>query len=339
MPDFQFGYLCARTGEDLAGLVERILVRESSRESEPKAAMAFPSPPGTQLAELDYILHFGHGKPWQIDGGMTGQQITGIELPKSPVVFSGACFTGVLSRSYHRCAYQRIYMKPATISPDRLVSLSWVHAGVSGYFAALEGDRGEMAIAEWDRFRETAAPLGQVMGYQYRLAFTSLPADYEGFPRYIPGHRKRTGFYDVMLRGMVSRILLSDPSFRPLMSPLEKPATAVEVARDEKEKTLTVKVTVKRWSKGQFLNYLPKSGKGIFDRRLYARVPVPEDLRKAPEDPQVRVELGGQPIELTRHHVRYEVWGGRRYLNLQVESTDRRLGQAGSQAVWTFTTP
>jgi hypothetical protein len=71
-----------------------------------------------------------------------------------------------------------------------------------------------------------------VIGLEYRLAFTSLPETFSSFPRYVPGRAKRTGFYDVMLRGMVSRILLSDPSFRPLKEPLDPPATRTSVARD-----------------------------------------------------------------------------------------------------------
>jgi hypothetical protein len=325
MPDFFFGYFSARDGKDLAGLVERIRKREAAPPNPPVVKIVALSGSGEHLMGLDYFMHFGHGQAWKVEGGLSGEQIGALEFPRSPVVWSGACFNGVLSRSYHKCAYQLVFFRPTTIQPEHLMTLNWVHAGVSGYFAAMEGDRGEMAMAEWDYFRIHACSLGEVIGHQYRLAFVSLPESFEKFPRYIPGAKKRMSFYDVMLRGMVSRILISDPCYRPLKRPLDQPVDEAEVKWDAESKTLSVHAKVTRWSQGSFLNYLPKSNKGVFDRRFTLRVEIPELKGKWGEE-TVTAHRGPEVVELTRHHVRHEVWGNKRYLNLQAETSAKMEG-------------
>jgi len=318
MPDFHFGYLCARNGEDLERMVDRILERERRPPERPVAKVVSLSGSGQQLEGLDYFLHFGHGQAWCVVKGLSGEQVGQLHLPRAPVIWSGACFNGVLSRSFHECAYRLVFSKPTTIDPERLMTLNWVHAGATGYFAALEGDRGEMAMAEWDYFREHACALGEAIGYQYRLAFTSVYADFTKFPRQLPGHRKKMSFYNVMLRGMVSRLLLSDPSYRPLSRPLDPPRHRVTVAQDAAR--LTVTVALAQLAQSQHVNYLPKPNRDKFDMRLYHRVDVPEGVRFAGE-PEVSAQIGRDKVELTRHHVRHEVWGGKRYLNLQIETS------------------
>jgi hypothetical protein len=327
MPDFHFGYLCARNGEDLDRMVSRILERETRPPERPVAKVVSLSGSGKHLEGLDYFMHFGHGQAWCVVKGLSGEQVGRLNLPRAPVVWSGACFNGVLSRSYHKCAYQLVFWKPTTIDPERLMTLNWVHAGATGFFAALEGDRGEMAMAEWDYFREHACALGEVIGYQYRLAFTSLLADFEKFPRQNPGQRKRMSFYNVMLRGMVSRLLLSDPSYRPLRKPLEPPRHKVTVAEDAER--LTVTVAIDQTAQGQHLNYLPwRSDK--FDLRIYDRVEVPDGIRFAGKP-----EINAGEIELRRRCVRHEVWGGKRYLNLQVEMAWKNF-RPGTRATYVF---
>ncbi len=333
MPDFYFGYLCARDGDDLMDLVERILAREARPPAKPVLKQASLTPPGTQLAGIDFLLHFGHGQAWRVDKGLTGVQLGKLDFPRAPVVFSGACFNGVLGRSYHTCAYQFIFMRPTTIQPERLMTLNWVHAGASAYLAALEGDRGEMAIAEWATMRQRACSMGEVIGLQYRLAFTSLPTDFAGFPRYRPGRKKRMSFYWVMLRGAVSRLLVSDPSYRPLRTPIDKPAQRVQVTHND---VLRIETEVLRQSQGDFLNYLPKINDGRFDHRVTSRVLLPETVKAAFAVAPPAVVRRGKPIELTRFHLRHEVWGGRRYLNLQVESKDGALAAAGAKVSWTL---
>ena len=188
------------------------------------------------------------------------------------------------------------------------------------HYSALEGDRGEMAMAEWEYFRQRACPVGEAMGYQYRLAFMSLPPDFTRFPRQKHMFKKRMGFYDVMLRGMVSRVLLSDPSFRPLAKPIDQRSDEAEITYDAASKQLKLTARVTRWSQGLYLNYLPKSGKGVFDRRLYVRVPLPDGAPANFGQETIKVTNGPEVVELARHHIRHEVWGGQRYLNVQVEA-------------------
>jgi len=336
MPDFHFGYLAARDGKDFSAFVDRILAREAKTDAGTVARITPLTPPSDKFRNLDYLMHFGHGNPWRVMSGLTGEQVGALSLSRNPVVFSGACFTGVLSRSYHKCARQLIYFKPTTISPGKLLSLNWVHAGVSGYLAAMEGDRGEMAMAEWDHFRERACSLGEVIGYQYRLAFTSLPEDFNGFPRYIPGKKKLMSFYNVMLRGMISRILLSDPAFRPLGKPLDPPATTVKTTFDPEGKSIKITCRIERASQGLFLDCMHMNARGKFSHRLTCRAARPEEGEGRLGKPTVSVRIGNEEIPLSRHLVRHEVWGGVRYVNLQVESADNRLGRRGCTATFTF---
>ncbi|MHC4862081.1 MAG: tetratricopeptide repeat protein, partial [Planctomycetota bacterium] len=252
MPDFSFGYLVARDAKDLGDLATRILAKE--REGGRAARLVGTPSSGAAIEGLDFFIHFGHGTPRRIVRGMTASQIAALTLPRRPVVFSGACFNGVCSRSFDRSILELSYKPPEDIDPKETVSLSWIHAGATGLIAALDGDRGEMALAEWEHFRASAAPLGDVVGYQYRLVFASLPETYSGFPRYLPGHAKRTGFHDVMLRGMTSRILISDPSYRPLAEPLDSPFLATTAEVDAAKGALRVRIEVKRPVSGPFIN-------------------------------------------------------------------------------------
>ena len=335
MPDFHFGYLVARDAKDLGAFAERIL--GSERRGGVAAREAVDLKQTQVVSDLDLLLHFGHGQAWCVEKMITGEEIAELPLPRAPVVFSGACFNGVLSRSWHDSALKPSFLPPREVDAKRLVSLAWVHAGASALLAALEGDRGEMAGAEWEHLRSTAAPLGEVIGLEYRLAFTSLPESFASFPRYVPGRAKRTGFYDVMLRGMVSRILLSDPAFRPLKEPLDPLPTRIGVARDDSTQALTVTVEVERVPPFTFVNVLPMSGRGAFDWRIYARVELPGDPAMRYGRPAVRAEAGGAEIALTRFHVKHEIWGGKRFVNVQLESEDARLAKPGTKA--TFVLP
>lgn len=336
MPDFHFGYLCARDGDDLAAFVDRILAREVDEGAGVVAKVRPLTAPTEWIEKVDYLLHFGHGNPRRVIGGLTGEEVGALTLPRRPVVLSGACFTGVLSRSYHPWALKLVYGEPATIEPEQLLALNWVHAGVSGYIAALEGDRGEMAVAEWDHLRERAGALGEVVGYSYRLAFLSLYDEFTTFPRYVPGNRKLMSFYRVMLRGLVSRILISDPSFRPLRKPLDPPATEVTTRIDEDGARLVVTIRIRRPAQALFTDCFHMRKNGDFARRLSARVALPENLRARLGKPRVTLRRGERAIAFRRTRAKHEVWGGKRYANLQVESPDPQLGAPDCTATFSF---
>ncbi len=335
MPDFHFGYLTARSPDDLSKFCERILEKEAAGGT--RAAVTMPSATGREFDVLDFALHFGHGLPTEVVNAASAAQISAYSLGTTPVVFSGACFNAVLSRSYHPCAYQMVFLAPESYVANRLVSLAWVHAGATGFLASLEGDRGEMAMTEWEYFRETAAPLGEVIGQQYRLAFTSLAATYGGFPRYRVGVAKRMGFYDVMLRGAVARLLIGDPSCKPLKLPLSQPTTASTFALAPDGKNATATVDVLRFEQGDFLNYLPDHGDGTFGWRVTARIALPETLSGRLESLKTTVDLTSNAVPFSRSMARYEVWGGRRFVNVQVEGRDGRLAQAGAKATFHWT--
>lgn len=332
LPDFHFGYLTAASPADLAKFTERILAKEAAGGT--RAAITMPTATGKEFDELDFALHFGHGMPTEVVDAASAAQISAYALASTPVVFSGACFNGVLSRSYHPCAYQMVFLAPAAFTPDQLVSFAWVHAGATGFLASLEADRGEMAITEWEHLRQTAEPLGAVIGHQYRLAFTSLPATYGGFPRYKPGVAKRMGFYDVMLRGAVARILLGDPAYKPLKEPLAAPTTEATFAVAPDGKTATATIEVLRYEQGDFLNYLPDHGDGTFGTRVTARLALPEEFGGRLESLEATVDLAGEAVPVGRSIARHEVWGGRRYVTLQVEGRDGRLARPGAKVTF-----
>src|SRR5262249_24900533 len=146
-----------------------------------------------------------------------------------------------------------------------VLSLAWVHAGALGVLAALEADRGETAAAEWARFRETASTLGEAVSWSYHWAFTSLPESWAGFPRYRVGGPRSLSLYDVMLRGLTSRILVGDPTARPLSAPTARPSTETKAAFDAATGRLTVSVRIAadaEMADAQFLfvNVLTASG-------------------------------------------------------------------------------
>ena len=333
MPDFHFGYLCARDEADLRAFTARILAKEAARGRDARSIGELRA--AEQVKGADFILHFGHGVPWAAVGGLTGAEVARLELPQSPVVFSGACFHGVLSKSWHASQLQTSFQQPEEIAPERLVSLGWVHAGATGLLAGMEGDRGEMALAEWDYFRATAASLGETVGLEYRLAFLSLDESYGRFPRYRPGVRKGMSFFDVMLRGTVSRMLLSDPSYRPLTEPLDPPALRATCALDGT--TCTAEVEVLRPTQGLLTHCLPAKG-DRFDHRVYARVELPPEVRGRLGTPEVRAEARGAAIELARTAVRHEMWGGRRFVNVLAQSQDARLAAPGARVTFVFPT-
>lgn len=330
MPDFHYGYLTARDADDLGAFVEDILAKEKDGGYVAKD-IGVPVP-GRDFAGIDFVLHYGHGTARRVVKGVTARDLAKVVLPSHPVVISGACFNGVCSRTHERFFLGNQHGNPDEVPPDEVLSLAWIHAGATGLIAALDGDRGEMASAEWSYFQEHAPPLGEVIGYEYRLVFTSLRESFEAFPRYRPGTAKNKSFYSVMLRGQTSRILYSDPSYRPLHAPLVKPTqrVAVEMPSDG---SVTVRVEVLRHAVGPFINTLPTSAGIPFQEvRLYTRAALPEGFHGSLEFP--RVDSGG--IDLVKVQAKHEVWGGRRYVNLQAESKDGKLARAGTVLTYTL---
>ncbi len=341
MPDFAFGYLTARDGADLEALAERSLA--SPVHDAPRLrVVGVPASVGA-VEGLDAFLHYGHGTPTAIQGGLGASALADASLSRHPVVVSGACFNGVLSRSYHASAMLPVVRRPEAYAPHDVLALAWIHAGASGVIAALEGDRGEMAGAEWAFFREAAPTLGETTLFSYRLAFTSLPETWDGFPRYRVGGPRSQALYEVMLRGLTSRILVGDPAHRPCAAPTSRAATESEAAVDEAG---GLRITVRiaddapmREAQFLFLNTLTlggMEGSGFTERRLFARVPLPESVTEHPGRPEATVLLGGKAIDPSRVVVRHEVWGGRRWACVQIESKDGALATPGATATFRF---
>jgi hypothetical protein len=339
LPDFWFGYLVARDPTDLAALAARGL-REPT-EAPALATVGAPEAPGA-LKDLDGFLHFGHGTPTGIQGALQAAGLRDAALERGPLVVSGACFNGVLSRSFHASALQPVVSKPAEYAPHDLLVLSWVHAGAGAVIAALEGDRGEMAGSEWAHWRETAGTLGETVGWSYLQTFASLPETWGGFPRYRVGGARSTSLYDVMLRGLTSRLLVGDPVRRPLAAPTAKPSLETAATWNAGTLRATLRVAPPSGlaeSQFLFMNVLTTSGMGgtgFTERRLLARIELPAEVTAPPGPPEVEVVASGRALAPARTVVRHEVWGGKRYVVLQVESGDVALSAPGTEAVFTF---
>jgi len=333
MPDFHFGYLTARNPKDLEAFLAGILEKEARGGT--SGDVVAVQGPGGRLASLDFLLHYGHGTPRRVVGGLDAAGVAALALENGPVVFSGACFNGVCGLSFESSVRDYTFHTPRMLRPEEVISLAWIHAGATGLFAALDGDRGEMAMAEWEYFREHAASLGEVIGHTYRSVFTSLKEDYGDFPRYRAGQPRRTYFFDVMLRGWTSRILISDPMYRPLKRPLTGPTARASARRSGD--AIVVEVESVRFVSGPFINILPRlAGTPFREKRLYARVALPEGFTGRLGRPKVALSGKAAGVDLSRRLVRHEVWGGRRYVTVQAESASGKLVTAGAKTTWTF---
>ena len=139
-----------------------------------------------------------------------------------------------------------------------------------------------------------------------------------------------------MLRGLVSRILISDPSFRPLRKPLDPPATEVTTRLENDGAKLIVAIRIRRPAQALFIDCFHMRKNGDFARRLTARVALAESLRGRLGKPTVTLRRGDREIAYRRIRVKHEVWGGKRHVNLQIESPDPVLGAPDCVATFTF---
>jgi tetratricopeptide (TPR) repeat protein len=340
MPDFHFGWLVARDAADLRALAERS-AKTAPREDAKTAMIGVPAS-AADVAPFDAVLHFGHGQPTGIDGGLAAADLASAKLPRAPLVVSGACYNGVVGRSWHPCTLQPQFCRPVEVAPNDALSLAWIHAGAIGVLASMEADRGEMAGAEWAWLRETACPLGEAATLDARLACLSVPEDWSGMPRQRAGDRRSLELFDVMLRGQLARCLVGDPSVRILAKPAAEPSVRASARTDETGRVVVeVEPTAAAVGESQFLvvNTLTRgglAGNAFSERRVFARVEVPAGVAGRLGPPEVSVRRGDAAVPLLRTSVRHEVWGGRRFVCVQVESADAGLAAAGTLATFTF---
>lgn len=346
MPDFHFGYLVARDAADLRALAERSAAAQP--RTDVKLANVGTPANVAAVAPFDAVLHFGHGTPTGIDGGLAASALDAAALPRATLVVSGACYNGAIGRSWHPCTLQPSFCRPVEIEPKDSLALAWVHAGAIGVVAATEADRGEMAGAEWAALRASASRLGEIPTLSYRLAFASLPETWPGMPRQRAGDARSLALFDVMLRGQLSRCLIGDPSAPFLAAPLDTDPVPAEARLDEAGRVVVevrASPALRSGTEAQFLatNTLTRSGmagNAFTERRLFARVELPGDVaadagaRLGP--PEVTFARAGTAIPHLRTSVRHEVWGGRRFVCVHVESGDTALTGDGATATFTF---
>ena len=347
MPDFHFGWLVARDAADLRALAERSAA--AAPRAEAKTSIIGIPKSAADVAPYDAVLHFGHGLPTGIGDGLDAPDLADAKLPRAPLVVSGACYNGVVGRSWHPCTLQPTFCRAVEVAPNDALSLAWIHAGAIGVVASMEADRGEMAGTEWEWFRATACPLGEMTTVGLRLACLSVPETWDGMPRQRAGDRRSLALFDVMLRGQLSRCLFGDPSVRLLAAP-ETESSCRATANVDAQGLVVVDVepaaaaapsNVVATSASQFLftSTLTRNGlanNAFTERRLWARVEVPSGVAGRLGPPEVSVRRNGAAVATLRTSVRHEVWGGRRFVCVQVESADAGLVAAGSRATFTF---
>src|SRR5262245_25021147 len=339
MPDFHFGWLVARDAADLRALAERSAAA-APREDAKTANIGLPKS-AEDVAPYDAVLHFGHGQPNRVDDGLTAAELASAKLPRAPLVVSGACFNGVVGRSWHPCTLQPSFCRPVEVAPNDALVLAWIHAGAIGVLASMEADRGEMAGAEWAWLRETACPIGEVATFDARLACLSLPETWGGMPRHRAGDARSLALFDVMLRGQLARCLVGDPSVRLYAKPAAEPSIRASAQRDGNGRVVVEVERTEAAGDWQFLltNVLTRggfNGNGFTERRLFARVEVPSDISGRLGPPEIAVKRVDAPVPVLRTSVRHEVWGGKRFVCVQVESADSLLAAAGTRATFTF---
>jgi hypothetical protein len=341
MPDFHFGWLVARDAADLRALGERSAA--AAPREDPKTATIPVPKSAADVAPFDAVLHFGHGLPTGVQDGLDAPDLAGAKLPRAPLVVSGACFNGVVARSWHPCTMQPEFCRPVEIAPDAALSLAWIHAGAIGVLASMEADRGEMAGAEWAWLSETACPLGEAATLDLRLACLSLPENWGGMPRHRAGDHRSLDIFDVMLRGQLARCLVGDPSVRLFAKPAVAPSIRASARTDETGRVVVEVEPTGASAGGEsvflFTSTLTRSGlagNAFTERRLWARVEVPAGLAARLGRPEVAVRRGDAAVPVLRTSVRHEVWGGKRYVCVQLESADASLVAAGTRATFTF---
>ena len=97
--------------------------------------------------------------------------------------------------------------------------------------------------------------------------------------------------------------------------------------------SITVRVEVLRHANGPFVNTLPtKSGTPFRETRLYARVALPRGFKGTLGFP--KADAGG--LKLTKVQAKHEIWGGRRYVNVQAESENWKLTAKGHVTTYEF---
>jgi hypothetical protein len=340
MPDFHFGWLVARNATDLRALAERSAAAAPRPEAK-TATIGIPKS-AADVEPFDAVLHFGHGLPTGIGDGLDTPDLDTAKLPRAPLVVSGACYNGVVGRSWHPCTLQPRFCRPVEVAPHEALSLAWIHAGAIGVVASMEADRGEMAGAEWAWLRETACPLGEMTTLGLRLACLSVPETWDGMPRQRAGGHRSLELFDVMLRGQLARCLVGDPSVRLLDKPATEPAVRASARIDDAGRVVVeLQPTGAATGEAQFLlvNTLTRSGlsgNAFTERRLWARVEVPPSVTGRLGVPEAKVLCEGTAVPVLRTSVRHEVWGGRRFVCLQVESADARLASPAARATFAF---
>ena len=249
------------------------------------------------------LIHLGgHGYPDRIVDGLKARQAKMLKL--SPcVVFNGACYTGVTSRSFNQWTANGT-VKHQTVAADECFCLNLLGNSAVAYLAALHPDHGIPVYQEMEYLAYSGASLGDVMRHTHTGVILGnggkLPAlepstDDMPSPKWTPS--------DVMLKGTASRVLFGDPAMI-ISDAFTKPPfknSAVVIGANQLQITAVLTNTKLKSEYTDTYHADLASNKRLFNDRALITVELPESWNGVKAVEVSSVQAGGQELQ---HHLR-----------------------------------
>jgi hypothetical protein len=281
-----------------------------------KEADKFPGPQLKTLEGNGLMRFWGHGMPERIVKSLTAKQVQSIDVSPA-VIFGGACYTGVVARSFDPTLGQSI-VKSRIIPPQDSFCLSLISSGTTGFFGALDPDHGITSVQEFEHLMTTARPLGAVARHNYdTIVMANLPKPL-GFPTFTEGQpRPKETTFETMLNGAAARVLFGDPAFRPLLKPCYQGPYEIKTIPGPDSIFLEVQVKEKKIY-GSFVDIFRfgLGGGQYMNDKLYFTLPVDGPISKVSV---VKATCQGAALEHDFLSHAVELWGGARTLHVHLD--------------------
>ncbi len=284
----------------------------------------------TDLRGCGILRYWGHGAPERIVDSLRAADLKKLELGPA-IVFGGACYTGVVRRSYDR-SLGKAKVQGRDLEPEDSFCLQLLKQ-VKAFFGALDPDHGITAMQEFERLMTTGDSLGRAVKHGYDLLVLSGRGKLPLHP-YVDGAvRKRLPVEQIMLRGAAARVLFGDPSMRPLKRAAASPVVRAFWGREHR--TLILR-PANDDIRGSFTNIFRSGLGGVrgMNGKLHCAVVLPDGWNRRP----VSVSAKGRRGKIVTGFptTAIESWGGRRYLHVQVDIPRGKQREAGFELRLTF---
>lgn len=245
------------------------------------------------------LIHLGgHGYPDRIVDGLKAQQAKKLKL--SPcVVFNGACYTGVTSRSFNQwTANQKV--KHQTVAADECFCLNLLGNSAVAYLAALHPDHGIPVYQEMEYLAYSGASLGDVMRHTHNGVILGnggkLP-ELAPFTDNMPSPRWTAS--DVMLKGTASRVLFGDPAMIISDAFTDPPFKNSTLVIDSNQLQITAVLTNSKLKSEYTDTYHAdlSSNKRLFNDRALITIELPKGWNEVKVVEVVSVKVGGLDLQ------------------------------------------